>query len=259
MSDDTAQKAQRIAARGPEALVELLRPAYERQAARRSIVLEPSQLESLIAQSVIRADGVLWRRALAGLAVEELGIDLSEAVDHPAVEQAQALAGAPPYARPDGSPPAGSGPAAPPSGAPAPSLSPAPAAPPGSPRQRAGAYASADPVPEAVRVLAVHVRGIETLRAGDRDLELRFANTGVDVLVRSTGASIGRLAWEEIESIEMSQARRGLIPSRRRPVELAIRTDQGQARFELPGLAEAELREQLAPYLARTRTALRTG
>ena len=44
-----------------------------------------------------RADGLQWRRALAGVAAEELGVSVTEALSHPAVARAQTLVGAPSY------------------------------------------------------------------------------------------------------------------------------------------------------------------
>jgi hypothetical protein len=43
------------------------------------------------------ADGLQWRRALAGVAAEELGVSITEALTHPAVARAQTLVGAPSY------------------------------------------------------------------------------------------------------------------------------------------------------------------
>ncbi len=104
--------------------------------------------------------------------------------------------------------------------------------------------------PQALRLSAVHISGIETLRKGDRDLELRLSDAGLDVLKRSTGAAIGRLEWREIESVDVPPVKRGLR-GRHRTRELHVNTGRGQAQFQLPGLTEEELHEHLEPTLAR--------
>jgi hypothetical protein len=95
-SDETAQ---RIADKGRDALIARLRPAFEEAAAAHSDVLDlgPEQLDAMVMRAVDRADGLQWRRALASVASEELGISLGEALSHPAVARAQELAGAPSY------------------------------------------------------------------------------------------------------------------------------------------------------------------
>jgi len=94
--DTTARK---IADRGPDALVERLRTVYREAAQTHSdiVTMDDGRLEELVQQSVQRADGLQWRRALADVATQELGISLSEALRHPAVERAQEMLGAPSY------------------------------------------------------------------------------------------------------------------------------------------------------------------
>jgi len=254
MSDMQTRTAERIAAHGREALLDLLRPAFARQAAARADMVEVdrARLEQMVQDAAARADGVLWRRALAEVATVELRIGLGKAINHPAVQRAHELVGAPPYL-PDG-PPARD-----------PDAGPTRAASRTSPEVRkanipvsgeaahpnlAGSGAA---TPQALRMAAVHLGGIETVRQGQRDLELRFSDAGLDVLNSTSGATIGRLEWDEIEALELPQSRRRLRPGRRGAQELLVRTDRGQARFELPGLTEAELREHLAPMVARTR------
>jgi hypothetical protein len=101
---------------------------------------------------------------------------------------------------------------------------------------------------------AVHLSGIETVRAGERNIELRFSDAGLDVLNHDSGATIGRLTWDEIQALELPRSRRRLRPGRRAAPELVVRTERGQATFELPGLTEQELREHLAPMFARTQS-----
>ncbi|MBV9474155.1 MAG: hypothetical protein JO206_14400, partial [Solirubrobacterales bacterium] len=99
MTDEIDELAQRIADRGREALVARLRPAFEQAAATYAdaVELDGDQLEQMVQQAADRADGLLWRRTLAGIATDELGIRLGEALTHPAVERAQDLLGAPSY------------------------------------------------------------------------------------------------------------------------------------------------------------------
>ncbi len=99
MTDTLEDTAQRIAGRGRDALVERLRPAFRDAAAKHADVLELSdeQIEEMVQRAADRADGLQWRRALAGVATEELGIGLGEALSHPAVVRAQEIVGAPSY------------------------------------------------------------------------------------------------------------------------------------------------------------------
>jgi hypothetical protein len=91
--------ADRIAARGRDALVERLRKAYADAAASHSdiVSLDSERIEVLVQSAADRADGLQWRRALANVASEELGVSLAEALTHPAVRQAQEQLGAPSY------------------------------------------------------------------------------------------------------------------------------------------------------------------
>jgi hypothetical protein len=91
--------AQQIAARGREALVQRLRTAYADAAAAHAdiVSLDDARIEALVQGAADRADGLQWRRALAGVAAEELGVSISEALAHPAVARAQTLVGAPSY------------------------------------------------------------------------------------------------------------------------------------------------------------------
>ena len=92
-------QAHRIAARGRDALVERLRAAYGDAAAAHAdlISLDDDRIEAMVQSAADRADGLQWRRALADVAAEELGVSAIEALSHPAVTQAQALVGAPSY------------------------------------------------------------------------------------------------------------------------------------------------------------------
>jgi hypothetical protein len=96
---DLETLVQRIADRGHDALVERLRTAYSDAAAAHAdlISLDDEQIESMVQSAAEHADGLQWRRALAGVAAEELGVSVTEALTHPAVARAQALVGAPSY------------------------------------------------------------------------------------------------------------------------------------------------------------------
>jgi hypothetical protein len=265
---DTPELADRLAGHGREILLERLRSAFAREAASQGSVvdIDPVALEQLVQDAAARAGGALWLRSLAQAAMDELGIDLAAAVHHPAVAQARELTGAPVYLT-----------------APAPEVVPetetetetetesAQPAQPAEPEPAAEALPEPEPgaeltpaapeipvpepapplsEPQALRLAAVHVSGIETLRQGDRDLELRLSDAGLDVLKRSSGAAIVRLEWSEIESIQVAPPKRGLR-ARRRGRELHVTTGRGQAQFELPGLTDEELHEHLEPALER--------
>lgn len=216
----SATSPEQIAERAREDLQARLRAAFERQLATRPLTVSPAegQLEELVDAAAARAGAVLWRRCLAGAASDALGIGLAEAVSHPSVRQAHALVGAPPYETLE--------------------LAPAQVSAPG-------------PSPRAVRLAAVHLGGIESLAKGESDLELRFSDAGLDVLKGSSGAGIGRLGWAEIQSVSFSRARHGLRAGRRR--ELHVDTARGRASFQLPGMTDRRLREQLEPLLAQWR------
>ncbi|MGH2857203.1 MAG: hypothetical protein ACRDMJ_06930 [Solirubrobacteraceae bacterium] len=114
----------------------------------------------------------------------------------------------------------------------------------------ASALATVLKAPQAVRLAAVHLHGIPSLRDGEPDVELRISTDGFDVLKRSSGALIGRLTWSEVRSVELPAPRRGLRPGARRDPEVHLITAGGRASFALPGLDEAEVRAHLQPLLA---------
>ena len=96
---DLETQARQIAARGHAALLERMRTAYSDAAAAHAdlISLDEDQIEGMVQAATDRADGLQWRRALAAVAAEELGISPSEALSHAAVVRAQQLVGAPSY------------------------------------------------------------------------------------------------------------------------------------------------------------------
>lgn len=248
---------ERVAQRGREVVVQRLRSAFAHQAAARGggVDLDPERLERMVQEAASRAGEALWRRSLAEAAMEELGIDLPEALAHPALADAQQLIDA----QADASLPT----------ADAPPDTPEPAelqphlhlgldSERHEPRKPHRSEAYAEPVPmigdpHALRLSAIHLSGIETLYQGDDDLELRLSEAGLDVLKRSNGAAIGRLEWSEIETVALPAPKRGGLRSRRRTRELHVSTGRGRAQFELPGLTDEELHEHLEPTLARLR------
>lgn len=253
---DGPELTERIAQHGREVVVERLRSAFAHQAATRDggVDLDPERLERMVQEAATRAGEALWRRSLAQAAMEELGIDLSEALAHPVLADAQKLIDA----RGEHELPASE------------ALPETPEVAEGEPHhldlgsdpEHAKVWPSdhephAEPVPmiadaQALRLSAIHLSGIETLYQGEDDLELRLSEAGLDVLKRSNGAAIGRLEWSEIETVALPAPKRGLR-SRRRSPELHVSTGRGQAQFELPGLTDEELHDYLEPTLARLR------
>jgi len=248
---------ERVAQRGREVVVQRLRSAFAHQAAARGGGgdLDSARLDRMVEEAAARAGEALWRRSLAEAAIEELGIDLPDALAHPVLAEAQELIDA----QTDAPLPAAD---APPETPEPTELQPhldlgsdserhEPRRP-----QRPEPYAEPVPMiadPHALRLSAVHLSGIETLYQGDDDLELRLSEAGLDVLKRSNGAAIGRLEWSEIETVALPAPKRGGLRSRRRTRELHVSTGRGQAQFELPGLTDEELHEHLEPTLARLR------
>ncbi len=96
---DLETLAQRIAARGREALTQRMRAAYTDAAAAHAdlISLDRERIEVMVQAATDRADGLQWRRALASVAADELGVSATEALAHPVVARAQTLLGAPSY------------------------------------------------------------------------------------------------------------------------------------------------------------------
>jgi hypothetical protein len=230
VSADAEQIAERIVLQGRQELQARLRAAILRQAGRAAepMTLQSAQLDQLVDATAARAGGVLWRRCLAGAASTELGIDLADAISHPAVQRAHALSGAPAYEAVE-----------------APAVPVAPAG---------DAGAQTQPPMQALRLPAVHMTGIESLRNGESDLELRFSEAGLDLLKASSGAAIGRLLWSEIHSIDVAGSRRVLRPGRRMQ-ELHVRAQSGRATFQLPGMTSEQVNRHLASVLDRLRDA----
>jgi hypothetical protein len=223
VSETLEDTARRIADGGREALVDRLRPAFEEAAAARRdvLTLDKDQLEEMVQRAADRADGLQWRRALASVATVQLGIGLGEALTHPAVVRAHAIVGAPSYEE-----------------------APESAATPGAPDPEP------TPEPDTLRLRAVHIGGIANLGAGEGDLELHLSRVGLAIVRGPEQATVGRLSWHEIVAFETTESARGLLRRRQRDARLVVRTQQGNATFEIRGVTPAELREQMAPLLA---------
>jgi hypothetical protein len=177
--------------------------------------LDDELLDQLADQEADRADGPLLRVSVAEAAAEELGLEPAAALADPAAAGARELL-----------------------------------------REaalRAAASGEIRPrtvAPPALLLEAVHVFGIETVPPGDRDIELRFADAGIDVRRPSTGNTIGRLRWAEVRSVVVQRPRRGAA-GLRRPAQLLAGTDRGEVTFELVGLSDEEITDHLEPLIAR--------
>jgi hypothetical protein len=232
----------RIAARARRLVRERIRialdgPITEDPAPQTSSDLDDEQLDQIAEEEARRAAGdpgqaveALLQVAVIHAVSEELGIEIEDALEHPAVELTRERLRSDNGAALDASDRAG---AAPDESDRAPRAQP--------PRQR------------ALLLDAVHVFGIETLKPGDADIELRLADAGIDVRKPSTAAVIGRLRWDEIRSVAVQRPRRGL-PGRRRPALFVAGTDRGEVTFELPGVSDDEITEHLEPLIARNCT-----
>jgi hypothetical protein len=369
--------ADRIAAHGRDALVERLRKAYADAAAAHSdiVSLDSDRIEAMVQSAADRADGLQWRRALASVAADELGVSLAEALTHPAVMQAQQIVGAPSYeaslaelvARPVPPPPVRSAEPEPEPIAeqehleaveadqtyvellPEPTtieeeLAPEPTqpeliidepeehgatgeldlveadeefvellpppepieyesdyyeplpseveevAPPlleqvpyvpeteddpiesfaptdeyvGEPTDEELAAAAESygeaygdehtdyPPPEdgELQVTAYHLGGVANLPAGRTGLDLRLSESGLDIL-QPEGDIIGRLHWNEIDTLEVSAVRGRLRRQLRAQSRILVRTKHGDASFEIPGVSSDELEARVEPLLSR--------
>jgi hypothetical protein len=272
VTDPIEETARRIAELGNAALLRRLRPAFDHAAVTYAsrITIRNDELEQMLEQAARRADAAIWRGALATVAIDELHIGLSEALEHPAVIRAQEIVGAPALDRAVFT-------AAPETSAEAlperealPETEALPEAVPETPAQPDELDARPEPepprdgsppvesglAPQTIRLTAVHLGGIESLPRGGKYLELCFSDAGLDVVDAEGGDVIGRLRWDEIDALELPSGRNSLGRRRRRAhTQLVVRADRGEASFEIQGLADVELREHLAPIMARVRGA----
>ena len=277
---DVETQAQRIADRGRDTLVERMRAAYRDAAAAHAdvISLDDERIEQMVQSAVDRADGLQWRRALARVASDELGLSVPEALAHPAVARAQELLGAPSYEQSLNEM------ISQPARLPAPEPKPEPAA--ASPHDEletveadevmlellpepdpveyetepydvAASFIEqepppADAVPEAAQATelffpAIHLGGVANLPTKREGLGVRVSQDGLDIM-QGRHEIIGRLVWDEIETFEVPDLR---IRRRHKQVRarLIVRTPHGDANFEVPNVSGEELRGQVKPLL----------
>ena len=238
MSGDLEQTAREIAEEGRDVLVERLRGAFEEAAVSHSeaLTLDEPELDRMVQRAAEQADGLQWRRALAAVASEQLGIGLGEALSHPAVVRAHAILGAPSYeeglAR----------------------LGPVLAAPPtfgaDEPEQESDQETDWPESESSIHVTGTHLGGIAALGTPEPGVELWFSDDGLDI-IRPSQEPLGRLTWGELRALEVP-AMRGRFGRRRRPnAYLVVRAEDGDASFEIPGLTPEELRLQLAAVIDR--------
>jgi hypothetical protein len=210
---------ERVATRARAIAHRRLRRALQEQATaageRRGGGLDDELLDRLADEETNRADGPLLRVSVAEAAAEELGLEPAAALADPAAVLARELLREAAL------------------------------------REAAGVEARPRPITSpALLVEAVHVFGIETVPPGDRDIELRLADTGIDVRRPSTGSTIGRLRWPEVRTVLVHRPRRG-AGGLRRPAQLVAGTDRGEVTFELVSLSDEEITNHLEPLIAR--------
>jgi hypothetical protein len=259
--DMLENSAQQIADQGRDALVTRLRPAFKEAAAAHSdvLTLDDEQLERMVQRAADRADGLQWRRALASVATEQLGIGLGEALGHPAVARAHAIVGAPSYEEALATV---SGQSAAATVVPEPEREPE-LEPELEPEPDLESERDLEPAPwqepaadeeledeelaEPVRLKAVHLGGIANLPNGASDLELRFSEVGLDIA--RADQPLGRLTWREITAVETPNASGRRRRRQRSDGTVVIRSAHGSATFEIPGVTPEELHDHLAPLL----------
>lgn len=272
----TEALAHRIATRGRDALVGRLRTAYGDAAVTHAdiVTLSDERIEALVQSAADRADGLQWRRALAAVGSDELGVSLAEAHAHPAVARAHALVGAPSYEESLAD------------------LIPRPAPPESTPSGLDGTPSGLDgeletvqaddvvlelmpepepielvpepepialvPAPEPIElethpyedlhVRAIHLGGVASLPTKRDGLTLRLSENGLDII--GTEEIIGRLVWDEIDALEVPNLR--VRRRRQQPqARLVVRTQHGDASFEIPGISPDELRDRVEPLVGR--------
>ncbi len=113
--------------------------------------------------------------------------------------------------------------------------------------QPGGLHAGQAEEQDRLRVTAVHLGGVANLpREG---IELRLSAHGLDIM-RGDEEILGRLMWSEIDSLEVPSPRVRRRRNRDR-ARMVVRTNQGDATFEVPGFSGDELNERVAPLVAR--------
>lgn len=254
------ESAERIAEKGHDVLLARLRAAFEEAAAAHAdvLALDDEKLERMIEDAAERADGLQWRRALASVATEELGIGLAEALGHPAVARAQVIVGAPSYeeglaAIAEGkSPQPGTGEArAEEPGGEEPAAASAVDEAEGVDEDEAAADRGGESDGVLVSVGVVHLDGLPELE-GQGELELVFSVAGLKIVHAGEdggGAALVSFTWSELRDIQVEPGRGRVL--RRRASRVVLSTNRRRARFDARGVGLEELKERLAPALAR--------
>jgi hypothetical protein len=98
-----------------------------------------------------------------------------------------------------------------------------------------------------VSFAAVHLGGVANLPTKRAGLSVRLSADGLDIL-HGPREIIGRLIWDEIETLEVPNLR---IRRRQKQVRarLVVRTPHGDASFEVPDVTVEELRDRVEPLL----------
>ena len=101
---------------------------------------------------------------------------------------------------------------------------------------------------DELRVTAVHLGGVANLPTRTDGLDLRLSDDGLDIL-QSDGEIVGRLAWEEIDALEVPHRGPAAAPADARAAGRPH--PHGDASFEVPGIASEELRDRVEPLVGR--------
>jgi hypothetical protein len=232
-SDELEDTARRIAAQGRDALIARLRPAFEEAAASHAdlVTVDHERLERMVQNAADRADGLQWRRALAGIASEELGIGLGAALAHPAVARAQELVRV--RSEPQGVRSEPEGVRSEPVGL------------------RSEPEPQAVPAPRRLVLPATHLSGVPPLGEREENVQLRIDDGGVEVA--RDGDVVARFGWAEVQAVDVPMLRRRLPRRRAIDARLSFLRAVGEASFEIPGVSPDELDEQISPIIAERR------
>ena len=94
---------------------------------------------------------------------------------------------------------------------------------------------------------AIHLGGVANLTPTESEIELWIGGDGLQ-FVRS-GDVFERLSWAQIRGIEIHDSRR--LRRRGHGAQLLLRSERGEASFEIRGMTAKELRDYLGPVLTR--------
>ncbi len=114
------------------------------------------------------------------------------------------------------------------------------------PAERVSAAAQPDDRLELV-VPAIHLGGVANLPTKREGLSVRLSADGLDIL-QGDNDILGRLIWDEIETIEVPNLR-GRRRQKQLRARLVVRTPHGDASFEVPDMAGDELRDRVEPLM----------